>query len=75
MELARARGNVAASDCKPTSLFWFNKGIYTLILFIAVNFSEYDRGEPSGQVNLIGRIKYVRIVRLKSSELMIYIPT
>ena len=28
---------------------------------IAVNFSEFDR-EPSGKVNLIGRIKYVHIL-------------
>ena len=57
LKLRDARGSVAATDCMyPYFLPW------TLLDYIrltpAVNFTEFDR-EPSGRVNLIGRVKYV----------------
>ena len=67
-KLLEERGHVSATDCEFKSCIEVQALIIIIIIIInlnffnkmniAVNFSEFDR-EPSGKVNLIGRIKYV----------------
>ena len=56
LQLRESRGATAMTDCNFHSKFsrW---NPHTKYLWTAVNFTEFDH-EPSGHVNLIGRIKY-----------------
>jgi isopenicillin N synthase-like dioxygenase len=51
--LKAARGKAGESDCQYLAL----QGSNLLMCAPAVNFSEFEKGEPSAQVNLIGRVK------------------
>lgn len=55
LKLRDERGAIVPTDCMPLSHFNSKK---FLIFYPAINFSEFDR-EPSGKVNLIGRVKSV----------------
>lgn len=54
LKLRDERGSVVTTDCK--IFFFVTTNGLTVSAIKAVNFSEFDR-EPSGRVNLIGRVK------------------
>ena len=55
LKLKDQRGTVGTTECALTPSHTYAR-VSRLTLRPAVNFSEFDR-EPSGQVNLIGRVK------------------
>ena len=57
LKLKELRGEIGKTDCKLGEPISFTNRFITQH-FTAVNFSEYDH-EPSGNVALIGRIKFV----------------
>lgn len=50
------------------------KAVMVTTLSLAINFSEYDRGEASGQANLIGRVKYVLHFSLSYASMIQLLP-